>query len=104
MSSDANTQRITLKRSNEQLRSASNVGSAVVHSGGPQGPPGASALPPGGENGQVLGKLGAGTQWLSVGTSEEIDTKIATHSQQEVVHLNATSGRDFAALFENGLV
>lgn len=37
-------------------------------------------------------------------TSEEVDTKIATHNQATAVHPNATSGRDFVALFQNGLV
>ena len=35
---------------------------------------------------------------------EEIDTKIATHNQATPVHSNATSGRDYVALFQNGLV
>jgi hypothetical protein len=34
----------------------------------------------------------------------EVDARIAVHNQAEVVHTNATSGRDFVALFENGLV
>lgn len=65
---------------------------------------GQSVLPPGGTDGQVLGKSGASTTWLSVGTSGEIDTKIALHDQAEEVHNNATSGRDFVALFQNGLI
>ena len=75
---------------------------SVVQSG-PIGPPGASALPEGGVDGQVLGKLGASTTWLTIGTSEEIDTKIAIHDQATPIHTNATSGRDFSALFLNGL-
>lgn len=71
---------------------------------GPQGPPGASGVPEGGIDGQVVGKLGDGTTWLSIGTSEEIDTKIATHDQASAAHLAKTSGRDFVALFQNGLV
>jgi len=36
--------------------------------------------------------------------NEAIDTKIATHNQHiSPIHETATSGRDFAALFENGL-
>jgi len=77
---------------------------AIVVSSGPQGPPGASALPEGGVDGQVLGKLGTSTTWLTVGTSTEIDTKLADHNSATPVHPNATSGRDFAALFLNGLI
>lgn len=35
---------------------------------------------------------------------EEIDTKIAQHDQGTPIHTTATSGRDFAALFQNGLI
>lgn len=35
---------------------------------------------------------------------EFVDVSVAAHNQAETVHTNATSGRDFAALFENGLV
>ena len=70
---------------------------------GPQGPEGVG-VPPGGTDGQVVGKSGITTVWLDVGTSTEIDTKIATHNQAEVVHTNASSGRDFVALFQNGLI
>lgn len=80
------------------------TGAISVINGGPVGPPGASALPPGGVDGQVLGKQGTGTAWLDIGTSEEIDTKIEAHNDAEQVHTNATSGRDYVALFENGLV
>lgn len=35
----------------------------------------------------------------------EVDSKIATHAQAMApIHTNATSGRDFSALFENGLI
>lgn len=34
----------------------------------------------------------------------EVDTKIATHNQTTPIHGAATSGRDFAALFQNGLI
>lgn len=91
-------------RTNTQRLVVDGTGSISVISAGPPGPPGASALPPGGTDGQVLGKQGSTTTWLSVGTSEEVDTKIAAHNQAEVVHPNASSGRDFSALFENGLV
>ena len=36
--------------------------------------------------------------------SEEIDTKVAAHNQATPVHESATSGRDFVALFENGMI
>lgn len=74
----------------------------TIELAGPVGPSG--LIPAGGSDGQVIGKLGVGTTWLTIGTSEEIDTKIATHEQAEVVHNNATSGRDFSALFQNGLI
>ena len=35
---------------------------------------------------------------------EEIDTRIGAHDQATPVHTSASSGRDFAALFLNGLV
>ena len=35
---------------------------------------------------------------------EEINTRIATHNQTAPIHESATSGRDFVALFQNGLV
>lgn len=35
---------------------------------------------------------------------EEIDTRIGAHDQATPVHSSASSGRDFAALFLNGLV
>lgn len=74
----------------------------VVTQAGPVGPSG--LIPSGGVDGQVIGKLGSGTTWLSIGTSEEIDTKIAEHEQSTPVHTNATSGRDFSAFFLNGLI
>ncbi|MCA9368316.1 hypothetical protein KC887_08765 [Candidatus Kaiserbacteria bacterium] len=77
-------------------------GTAAIISAGPVGPSG--LIPPGGTDGQVLGKQGVSTTWLSVGTSEEIDTKIAEHNQAEVAHTQISSGRDFSALFLNGLV
>lgn len=56
---------------------------------GPQGPPGQNGL-----SGDVDASL----------FFDEIDTKIAAHEQAAVVHINATSGRNFVALFENGLI
>lgn len=56
--------------------------SISVINAGPPGPPGA--------NGGV--------------SLEEVDSRVALHNQAEVVHTNATSGRDFVALFQNGLV
>ena len=53
---------------------------------GDTGPPGAD------------GDVGSGT------TIEVVDAMIATHNQAEVVHAQASSGRDFAALFQNGLI
>lgn len=35
---------------------------------------------------------------------QEVDTRIATHNQATPVHDSATSGRDFVALFQNGLI
>lgn len=34
----------------------------------------------------------------------EIDSRVAAHNQATPIHSNATSGRDFVALFQNGLV
>lgn len=61
--------------------------SSSVTNAGPPGPPG----PPGSiENIEPI--------------LEAVDDKIATHNQATPVHPNATSGRDFVALFQNGLV
>lgn len=57
--------------------------SVSIINAGPPGPPGSVDLAP---------------------VIEEIDTKIATHNQATPVHPGATSGRDFSALFQNGLV
>jgi hypothetical protein len=64
------------------------AGSSVsVINAGPPGPPGT----PGEVN--------------MVPVIEEIDTRIATHNQHvSPIHESATSGRDFVALFQNGLV
>lgn len=35
---------------------------------------------------------------------EEIDTRVAAHNQATPIHQSATSGRDFVALFQNGLI
>lgn len=54
---------------------------------GPPGPPGAPGIV---DMGPVV---------------EEIDIRIATHNQHvSPIHETATSGRDFSALFENGLI
>lgn len=60
--------------------------STSVISAGPPGPPGA------------LGSFDL------VPVLEEVDTRIATHNQAAPIHTNATSGRDFAAFFQNGLI
>ena len=63
-----------------------NVASVAVVNAGPAGPPGA------------LGSFDL------VPVLAEVDTRIATHNQTTPIHTNATSGRDFAALFQNGLI
>jgi len=66
------------------------AGSSVsVINAGPPGPPGT----PGSVDPSDL-----------LAISSEIDTKIATHNQTAPIHESATSGRDFVALFENGLI
>ena len=59
---------------------------SVINAGppGPAGPPGSDADP---------------TPIL-----EQVDIRIATHNQASPVHQMATSGRDFVALFQNGLI
>jgi len=94
---------ISVRSIDPQTISAKPNNFVSVINTGPQGPPGVSGIPDGGVTGQVIGKADTGTVWLSIGTSEEVDTKIATHAQAEEVHTNATSGRDYAALFQNGL-
>ena len=61
----------------------------TVTSAGPQGPPGA------------IGNIDPND--LGVIT-DEIDTRVATHEQATPIHTNSTSGRDFAAFFQNGLI
>lgn len=58
----------------------------VVNAGpsGPAGPPGEAA-----DIGPIL---------------DEVDVRIGTHNQSTPVHEMATSGRDFVALFQNGLI
>ena len=58
--------------------------SVAVSNAGPQGPAGA-----GGNGGSTL---------------EDSDIKVAEHNQTTPIHTNATSGRDFVALFQNGLI
>lgn len=62
------------------------VSAVSITNAGPVGPPGA------------LGSFDL------VPVLEEVDTRIATHNQAEVVHQSAVSGRDFVALFQNGLI
>lgn len=57
----------------------------VVTNAGPVGPPGSS-----GSSGGV--------------TELQVDAKISEHNTRETPHTNVTSGRDFVALFQNGLV
>ena len=64
----------------------SGIPSTSVTSAGPPGPPGA------------LGSFDL------VPVLEEVDTRIATHNQTTPIHTTATSGRDFAAFFQNGLI
>lgn len=97
------TQTIEALAQTQRIMVGSNKSVSVINTG-PQGPPGPSAVPEGGTDGQVIGKLGASTTWLSLGTAEEVDTKIAAHAQAEQVHINSTSGRDYVALFQNGLI
>lgn len=68
---------------------ANPSGAVSILNAGPIGPPGMNGL---------SGDYDA-TQLLV-----EMDTKIATHNQATPVHTTATSGRDFAALFQNGLI
>ena len=37
------------------------------------------------------------------GVDQQIDDKITVHALDPTPHINATSGRDFAALFQNGV-
>ena len=71
-------------RSTTQVINVDESKSVTVTLGGPPGPTGA-----------------AGT---GGGSSVDVDARIAAHDQQEQAHTNATSGRDFSALFLNGLV
>lgn len=72
----------------EQIISVDTVEQTVqIIQSGPQGVPGVDAA------------VGGGGV-----TQEDVDTSIATHNQAEIVHNNASSGRDFAALFTLGLV
>lgn len=63
------------------------VSSISTINAGPPGPPGAPGVV---DMGPVV---------------EEIDARIATHNQHvSPIHESATSGRDFVALFQNGLI
>lgn len=95
----AKTQRITVEPHAQRIKVdpvtsqvvsvVSGVSSVSVVNAGPPGPAGIPGLSGDTDTAQLL---------------QEVDTKIATHTQAEVVHTNATSGRDFVALFENGLI
>lgn len=81
------TQTIVFNPSTESVIVQESVSSVGIINAGPPGPPGA----PGSVN--------------MTPVIEEIDTRIATHNQSpSPIHDNATSGRDFVALFQNGLV
>lgn len=62
----------------------SSVGVINAGPSGPAGPPGEAA-----DTGLIL---------------DEVDVRIGTHNQSTPVHEMATSGRDFVALFQNGLI
>ena len=65
-------------------------GAVTVVLGGPVGPAGADGAGGGGFN--------------MTDVEDEIDTRIATHNQATARHPGSTSGRDFVALFQNGLI
>lgn len=71
----------------ETIVVTSGISSVGVINAGPVGPRGFS------------GDLDA------IALLDQMDVKVATHNQQvSPVHDQATSGRDFAALFQNGLI
>lgn len=80
------TPRIIFSPQDSLVEVQSPTPSVSVINAGPPGPPGT----PGEVN--------------LVPVIEEIDTRIATHNQTAPIHESATSGRDFVALFQNGLV
>lgn len=83
-------QTITLDPVTSKVISISPSGSAVaIVNAGPVGPPGIPGLSGDADTAELLA---------------EVDNKIAIHTQSQVVHTNATSGRDFVAFFENGLI
>lgn len=79
-------QRIIFNPATESVEVIASTPSVGVINAGPPGPPGA---PGSVDMGPVV---------------EEIDTRIATHNQTAPIHASATSGRDFVALFQNGLI
>jgi hypothetical protein len=80
------TQRLIFDPQTDTVTVANPVPSVAVVLAGPPGPPGS------------LGSFDL------VPVLEEVDSRIATHNQATPVHPGATSGRDFVALFQNGLV
>jgi len=79
-------QRLTLNQDTQQIIvSPKPSNNLTITLAGPQGPP------------------GIGSANLDI-VIDEIDTRIAVHNQTTPIHTSATSGRDFAALFQNGLI
>lgn len=81
------TQHLNIDQATSEVTFVVSDATAVaVTNAGPPGPP---------------GSLGS---FDMVPVLEEIDTRIAIHDQGTPIHTNATSGRDFVALFQNGLI
>lgn len=80
------TSRIIFNPATEVVTVIAAESSIGVINAGPPGPPGAP---------------GSVDMGLVV---DEINTRVATHNQTAPIHESATSGRDFVALFQNGLV
>lgn len=78
------SQTISVRQSTQTIYVDPQTNSVTITNGGPVGPPGPAGI--GG------------------GSIVDVDARIALHNQQEQVHTNATSGRDFSALFLNGLI
>jgi hypothetical protein len=84
------TPRIEYNPQTESVTVVAAGSSVSVINAGPPGPPGT----PGSVDPSDLLLI-----------SQEIDSKVATHNQHvSPIHENATSGRDFVALFQNGLI
>lgn len=80
------TPRIEYNPATESVTVTAAGSSISTINAGPQGPPGADG------------------SFDMAPVVDEIDTRIATHNQTAPIHESATSGRDFAALFQNGLI